>query len=475
MLCYRISFGVVDLDLYHEMSLFREALVHGRMPTTDVWAFTPTVAPLIHHEWGAGAVGYAFATTLGGPGILLLRYALGIAAFAVAACTAVRLGTDPKVVALLGVCAVTLVERGYVPVRAHAYSFLFTAIVIHIAERDRAGDRRALWLVAPLVVVWVNLHGGVVVGMMVLTAYLAELLLARKRCAHVVALLAAAPLLLAANPYGFRYHAYIVRGLLFDRHLITEWAPLWSSAVDTSLKWAFLSSLAFVVYGLAFGVGWRRSPGALVLVATAALAVRAHRMLPFYGLAWLSYCPALLHGSTLEQVVRSTLRRRTPVAAVVLGALATASAVLLYRAHPWLLRVPNHPDFRGALYYPVGAIHYLSQSNFRGKLLTDFDHGSYVAWKLHPAVKVSLDSRYEVAYPAAVAEEIIRAYQQGTGLTDLLAKYAPDALLVPRSSPLGNAVAWPAVYRDEAFVVYASPGSGLVPSRTPVSTSDVFP
>ncbi len=33
----------VDPDLFHEMSLFREALVMGRIPTQDVFAYTPTV------------------------------------------------------------------------------------------------------------------------------------------------------------------------------------------------------------------------------------------------------------------------------------------------------------------------------------------------------------------------------------------------------------------------------------------------
>ena len=58
---YRVSGTVVDPDLWHEMALFRAALALGSLPLHDLFAYTPTVFPSIHHEWGAGAIGYGVA------------------------------------------------------------------------------------------------------------------------------------------------------------------------------------------------------------------------------------------------------------------------------------------------------------------------------------------------------------------------------------------------------------------------------
>src|SRR5580698_7136375 len=65
-----------DPDVWHEMALFREALADGRVPTEDHFAYTPTVSPSIHHEWGTGAILYTVMTTFGGPGMMVLKYAL---------------------------------------------------------------------------------------------------------------------------------------------------------------------------------------------------------------------------------------------------------------------------------------------------------------------------------------------------------------------------------------------------------------
>ena len=53
---------------------------------------------------------------------------------------------------------------GCATIRANMMTMLFLAIQLLVLESDRRGGRRwiALWL--PLFTIWVNLHGGVVVG-----------------------------------------------------------------------------------------------------------------------------------------------------------------------------------------------------------------------------------------------------------------------------------------------------------------------
>jgi hypothetical protein len=45
----------VDPDVWHLMALFRETLAAGWVPLEDRFAYTPTVYPVVQHEWGTGA------------------------------------------------------------------------------------------------------------------------------------------------------------------------------------------------------------------------------------------------------------------------------------------------------------------------------------------------------------------------------------------------------------------------------------
>ena len=69
---------VVDLDLFHQMALIREAFRVGYLPRVDVFSYTPTVTPFVHHEWGMGMIIYFITVQsgLGDKGLIILKYFL---------------------------------------------------------------------------------------------------------------------------------------------------------------------------------------------------------------------------------------------------------------------------------------------------------------------------------------------------------------------------------------------------------------
>lgn len=69
---------IVDLDLFHEMSLYRQAVSEGQMPREDAFAYTPTNNPVVHHEWATGAFLYLICVTLGAgsTGLIVTKYLL---------------------------------------------------------------------------------------------------------------------------------------------------------------------------------------------------------------------------------------------------------------------------------------------------------------------------------------------------------------------------------------------------------------
>lgn len=484
MASYRVSGAVVDPDLWHEMALFREALAQGALPLRDPFAYTHTVFPSIHHEWGAGAIGYGVARWLGGSGLIALRYALLFGLLAL--CTAVNRARRVPFAVLppMAMLALLLLDAGFSTVRAQMYSFALLAALLYLLELDRRGARGwiALWL--PLYAAWVNLHGGFLVGAGLFFLHWLEQWLRGEPHRHLLLTgIAMIPLALA-TPYGIHYPAYLIHALTTDRAHIPEWAPLLSSGSASAIA-AYAVSLLLVAYCVR--VRGRDLRGLPLVLATAVYALTAQRMLCLYGIVWLCYAPSYIAPTPFgAQLVRIWRRRALQLG--FFGASLCVFTAALVPAQPWRARVPGALDPRlrtQHMIYPVGAVSYLAEHAFSGNLLVGFDWGSYVSWKLYPGVRVSVDSRFEVAYPPEVETEQYAFFRAAPGWAQLLDREpytATDVILAPRfldsriHERLAALPGWKRVYRDASFELFAREPSPLpLVDRPDASDEGTFP
>src|SRR5262249_20639000 len=143
----------VDFDCWHEMALAREALTAGRIPTIDHLAYTPTVNPVVHHEWGTGMVVYALAEH---GGLASMRAAQWLLVLLVGAVSwrLCRRHTSPGVAAVLAPTAIVMAWAGFTVIRGLVFTLLLVAVLLTALDDDRDGRRGwiAWWL--PLSVVW---------------------------------------------------------------------------------------------------------------------------------------------------------------------------------------------------------------------------------------------------------------------------------------------------------------------------------
>lgn len=455
-------------DIWHQMALARESIRLGYVPTEDRFAYTPTVNPSIQHEWGAGFVALAVASAAGAPGLAALN--LLLAGFTVLICALhfrdARAGFPlPWLGALL---AAGMVKYSFAwPVTAQSYSVVLTAVLLRALWQDRAGRRIwiAYWL--PLFALWNNLHGGLVVGLAVTGAHTLEQAWRRKPWRHMVPVLAAMFALIAVNPYGLGYYRFLLYANSMPRPFIPEWNSMWLLPPATPLAVPYLLSLALFLYALG-KAGPRSMPGFLIVALLAAGSAKTMKLVPFYALAWIFTVPEALGRTPLGRRVEALLYRRQQAVGMACAALTPLLLAGIWFTQPWALVVPGDATAsRGGLAFPVGPVEYLEANGFKGNAMTFFRHGAYVSWKLHPDVKVGCDSRYEVAYPPALADENFRFYlHEVDAVYDrVMSAYPTDVLLVDRRFPLAAKLerqsAWRRVYVDDGFAVYARPGLDL--------------
>ena len=464
MFLSRISANVVDLDIFHEMALVRESLALGHIATTDHFSYGPTLPYVVQHEWGSGGIAYFVATRFGSPGLLLFKYFLAALLAWLCIATARTRNPDPlPALCWLAPIAIFFVGAAFSPIRAHLYSLVFTACLFYFLESDRCGKRRwiVIWLL--LSVLWFNLHGGASVGVLLLGAHAFEQFLRGARWIHLLLVAAGMLAVVAINPYGAHYYPYLWHALSMSRPAIGEWRPVWDSFPSLGAV-TFLLSLLLIVY-LAARTGVRAMPGIVILCATAAASALHVRMFPFYAIAWVCYVPSYVLASPLAPRLKS-LFDRPPIllqAGWVVVAMFFVNVAITYR--PWILDVPAEGK-SGEVVYPTGAVQYLASQQFRGNVMAPFEYGAYISWKLFPAVRVAVDSRYEVAYPSPWVDEVFRFYEAGAGWQQTLAGHPTDVILVRPWDPLARAIAltaWQRVYIDRSYSIYARPGLNLPP------------
>ncbi len=470
-------------DAFHEMSLFREALVLGEFPVEDVFAYTPTVSPSVHHEWGTGAVLY-YATVgsgLGLVGLSLLKLTMMAALWLFLYRIARLRGCHPYVFAAIAFFTFPVLWVGFATVRAQLFTLVFIAAQLWMQELDWRGRRSwvLLWLV--MLTAWLNLHAGFVVGLGLIAFHSLERFAAAwfsKRSllsalADTWHLIVAAPLAvgtLGLNPYGWQYIPYLVRAIGMDRPLIREWQPLWMTYDPLLTLTVFGISIGLFVYTQR-NTRVRRLRGSAFLALSAYMTLKHIRHGSIYGVLWIAYVPAWISRTKLGKgLVRSIDNNRR---GVVRTCQVVAAACLLFASvnHFWRPTLPPQQLYSTAC-YPTGAVQYLKEHQFQGNLMTPFHVGSYVSWEMYPDVKVSFDGRYEVAYQDNVMPEHNLFLGGEEGWWTILDKYPTDAVLVHKPAPVCEKLEvfragyagevphtkqqWRFVYEDDSFLVLAA-------------------
>jgi hypothetical protein len=393
------AFNFQDIDLWGKLAIGAHVWHYGTVPQGDSFAFTPVLPRYIEHEWGAGTIFFGVLNCFGPAGLMWLKILLAFGAAFAAMATARRAGAGWNAILLLALPAAACLFLGYVAViRSHTFTYCFFGITLLLLERIRQGDRWPAFLLPPLLLAWSNIHGGFVAGLGTIGVYLLSMIFARQRVKLMAIVAGACLAATLVNIYGFEFWRYLVPALLHDRPAITEWRPLPLFGHDAFHAFRIL----FLLVAAAVIAGWKQTakrswPGLVLLAITAALAWRSRRHAPFFALTSLAFAGPFLESalgrmaSAFQRMVRNPLQLSMPVLVVYALAAGFAAAHFLPRASFVVLAPVGD--------VPVREADILSLAQAKGNLATPFNWGGYCSWRLFPEIKVSMDSRYETAYP----------------------------------------------------------------------------
>lgn len=387
--------GQVNQDGWLALLSGREIVQRGlpHHDTLTVWAHGVS---WVDQQWLAQLAFYG-AWVVGGFALAaLLHVALTAAAFATALALARRLGASSMSILLVILPGAFLLVWDSWQLRAQSFAYpLFVAVLGLLALDSRRPSRRVL-LLLPLLVLWGNLHGTVVVGVLLAELRAAALVLECVRGREPVlgwirragALAVGAPLCLFVSPYGSELVGYYGRTLFNSTFgtVVTEWEPLQLSLVTLPYYVLVLAAM--------FLVGRYRGRltlfESLALLVLAVLGFAALRNVVWFTLAGIALVPVVLEGALSGRTQPARDGRRNPLIAVVgLLAVCVVAAATAARPDSW---------FETA--YPARAASVLARAAAdrpRDTIFTDEHHADWLLWR-YPSLRgrVALDARFEL-------------------------------------------------------------------------------
>ncbi len=259
---------------------------------------------------------------------------------------------------------------------------------------------------------------------------------------------------------GPDYVPYLFNAITMERPTILEWMPLWHTHDAPTTLFVFAVSTVMLGY-VAKVRRWSRLRGWLFCALAAYMALKHIRHGSIYGVIWLAYVPAWItptpFGRSLVTWLGSVRANALQVAKVL---IVTCSGFAVWQVF-WQATIPTALS-ASSFCFPVGPVEYLKKHQVEGNVMTPFHCGAYLSWELHPAVRVSLDGRYEVAYTSEVLPEHQRFYEAQPGWESMLSRWDHDFILIPRDKDTKVAnyllteqqakeFGWKLIYLDESF------------------------
>jgi hypothetical protein len=455
-------FSNASADTWWHLATGRWILDHFQVPHTDVFSFSAAGKPWITHEYGAEVLMYLVFNAGGWPALALATAAVLMIGWWLV----YRRCSGPALVNGAALLFGMWVAQPGMLLRPQTFSFLGGALFLWILDRyywDR--DPRVLIGLPVTMLVWVQLHGGFVLGLAIAGAALAGAVADRwlfgerkdvlkwKEIRPLAGALAASVVVVPLNPNGLKLYElpfYIMR-MRITPH-ITEWMPpLWS---ETRFQ-PFFALLALTLVTMIVARKRYRMGQWLLFFGFAYAALHARRNIAVFPLVAV---PLLAQGIRFPKALSDVGMKIKPAIRVALALLLLALGARL--AGKQTSREVAFQQYTAHFGWPVAAAKYVVDHNLPPNLFNSYNYGGFLIWQLPPEYKVFIDGRadlygddfienYQVVWGGQVnPDPTLNAYKIRTVLTE------PDSGLARVLEEESKAGLWRKVYSDRLAVIF---------------------
>ena len=460
----------------------QQILATHAIPRGDSFSSTIAGKPWFAWEWLYDLAVGQLEATLGRNGVVWLTAVVIAAVFAWMFRLLIVRGTNLLVAFLLVLLTVSASMIHFLA-RPHVLSWLFTLAwfwILDSSVRDAADGRgdhgaRWLWALPLMMLVWVNVHGGFLVGFVLLGIFLLgamwtwfrarenriaevlEKISAGKRVRTLAAVGLLSGVASLVNPYGWKLYSHIYH-YLSNRFLMDHIEEFQSPNFHGIAQKCFLVVLLITIAVLALrGRELRMSQGLTVLFAVYA-GLYASRNIPVSSILLAVVVGPLVHTARLsrgfiQRMADVEVRQRGHLWPILALVATLAVAVNGGRLGSSVLMDAHFDPER----MPVQAVSYLEQHEVSGPVLGPDYWGGYLIYRLYPKSRVVVDDRHDL-YGEVFFKSYLKMMHVERGWDEFLRTHQVSCVLLPRDGALANILlvtkGWRQIYADDVAIAF---------------------
>lgn len=365
---------------------------------------------------------------------------------------------------LLGACA----SIPFWGIRPQMISLLFSAVFLFLLDQFQEKRRLRFLIPIPLLtLLWVNLHGGFLLGLGILGIYILGNLIdlafhklkdktpIEKPQRDVIisfgVIFFISLLATLANPNGFQILIYPFQTLTDAsmQQFIVEW-------VSPDFHQLYMLPFALILLLLiALGLSGSKRISTIKIILAVVFcfgALRSVRHIPLFVIVIIPI---------LAEQISSLLTTSIPA--------KNGGWFYRWRIH-WMvcllltvvlavtfIKVTNNQTKVEESEYPKAATEWILKNNLEGDIFSSYTWGGYLIWKLYPNNLVYIDGRMDI-YEDSIVNNYKNIYYTGDDWLQLLDQSSTQLVLVGTDSKLADSLAgeinWTITYKDAQSILF---------------------
>ncbi|MEA1946984.1 MAG: hypothetical protein U9N83_06730 [Thermodesulfobacteriota bacterium] len=433
------------------------------IPKQDIFSFLTPPLPWTAHEWLSEII---MATVHGAFGLtgIFIFFSFIISLVYYLLFKILRKNNNDIIIAALIVILVLAASKIHWLARPHIFSLLLMVIWYYLLDEYQYNHKNYLYFFPPIMLIWVNLHGGFLAGFILIGIYLfgntVKLITSQdikrdnyKKKVRLLGLITIACLFVCLiNPYGYRI-------LLFPFNLVSNKFIMDHIREFMTPNFHLLSVKPFEITILLVFIVLVFSKKRLNIIELVLILLFTHmslysaRYIPLFSIIvapilFRQLSPILdssdgkfakfikKRSDNVSEIDASTRGCLWPVAAVILVIVLAKGGKIDFKFDPKTK--------------PVAAVEFLKKENIKGNMFDNDEFGDYIIYAAWPKYKVFFDGRNDM-YGAERLKEYFKVTGIKPGWDEVLNKYNIKWVIYNANSHLSMFL----MERDDWMLIYA--------------------
>jgi len=457
-----------DVDTGYHIRAGEYILNTFSIPRHDIFSFITPTLPWTAHEWLSEVIMALVHRAFGLTGVAIF-FAFIISLVYYLLYRIFKTNKDNLILTVFIVLLVLISSQIHWLARPHIFSLLLILIWYYLLDQYQYKHKNYLYVFPPIMLFWVNLHGGFLAGFILIGIYLfgnvvkfitsqnAERDIYKKKIGLLGLITAVCVFVSLINPFGYRILLFPFN-LVSNKFIMDHVGEFMSPNFHELMPFKYLLLLMIAIFGIS-----KRKTNLIELLLVLMfinMSLYSVRYIPLFGIIAVPILLRLIR-PIMEQStgkIADFIKKRAegisetdasakgylwPIAALAVVVVLTASGIIDYKFD--------------AKTKPVAAVEFLKNEHIKGNMFDNDEFGDYIIYAAWPEYKVFVDGRSDM-YGTEIMKDYLKVISIKQGWEEVLKKYNINWIIYNAKTSLSMFLMerddWKLIYADKVANIF---------------------